>query len=102
MTALLRRWLRRCTEQYAERVECVLNRVAREMGVRTIRDLQPQRFLIYRRTRLRSGIANRTANMELTVIRTLLNWAVRSGYIGLNTLQGVQQLPAGKGYEPER
>ena len=87
------------SKPYADRVDRILQRITEEMNVRTIRDLQPQAFLLYRRMRLGQGIANRTANMELTVIRTVLNWGIRSGYIGFNPLQGVQTLPAGKGYE---
>ena len=89
----------RSTSRYAERVECILNRVVRSMRIRTIRDLNPQAFLLFRRARLAEGIANRTANMDLTVVRTVLNWAVRTGFVGFNPLQGVQQLPTGRGYE---
>jgi len=85
--------------QYAKRVESILRRVQLRMRLASVRDLHPQAFLIYRRSRLADKVANRTANMELTVVRSMLNWAIRSGYIGFNPLQGVQQLPAGKAYE---
>lgn len=85
--------------QYTNRVDNILRRVQSRMSLHSVRDLNPQAFLLYRRSRLADKIANRTANMELTVVRAMLNWAIRSGYIGFNPLQGVQQLPAGKAYE---
>ena len=92
--------LRACRSlRYANRVESILHRVQSRMNLTSVRDLHPQAFLLYRRSRLADRIANRTANMELTVVRSMLNWAIRSGYIGFNPLQGVQQLPAGKAYE---
>lgn len=92
--------LRACRSlRYAKRVESILHRIQSRMNLTSVRDLHPQAFLLYRRSRLADKIANRTANMELTVVRSMLNWAIRSGYIGFNPLQGVQQLPAGKAYE---
>ncbi len=87
------------SKRYADRAEAILRRIAGSTGARTIRELLPQQFLLYRRMRLAEGVANRTANMELTVLRTMLNWAVRIGCIAHNPLQEIQSLPAGKGYE---
>ena len=89
----------RRSEQYVVRARGILNRLVRSMRVRTIRDLNPRAFLLFRRARLAEGIANRTANMDLTVVRTVLNWGVQVGYIAFNPLQGVQQLPTGRAYE---
>lgn len=89
----------RRTPEYAADCEAILERLVREMRVRTVRDIQPQAFLAYRRERLKAKLANRTLNKELTVLRTMLNWAVRARYIGYNALQGVQQLASGPGYE---
>ncbi len=87
------------TPDYCDRVVIMLDNVRKGMGIRTMRDFQPQSFLQFRLRRLEQGIANSTANMELTAARGFLNWAVRAGYIGLNPLQPVQPLPAGKAYE---
>ena len=89
----------RRTRSYADRAEGILERVTTRMRVQTLRDFQPQPFLLYRRQRLREGRANRTVNMELNTVRTMLNWAVRTGYIAFNPLQAVEKLPAGKAYE---
>ena len=89
----------RRTPGYCDRVETVLNNAQTGMGVRKIRDFQPQAYLFFRRRRLAEGVANRTANMDLTVVRTFLNWTVQVGYIGFNPLQPVKPLPSGKAYE---
>ena len=89
----------RRSARYADRAESCIRRVIRETGAKRVRDLQPRSFLAYRQMRLRDGRANRTVNMELVTTRTFLNWAVRTGYIAYNPLQGVQPLPQGRGYE---
>lgn len=87
------------TPAYCDRVEAMLRHVTEGIGIRRMRDFQPQPFLRYRRARLEQGIANSTANMELVAARGLLNWAVRAGYIAVNPLLPVQLLPSGKAYE---
>ena len=61
----------RRTPEYAADCESILERLVREMRVRTVRDIQPQAFLAYRRERLKQHRANRTLNKELTVLRTM-------------------------------
>lgn len=89
---------RRSTAHY-ERVRNVLARVIAGMKVRAVRDIHPQAYLLYRRERLRQDITNRTANLELTILRAMINWAVAARYIGFNPLQGLKPLPAGRAYE---
>lgn len=82
-----------------DRVKGVLSRVLPAMKVGAVRDIQPQAYQLYRRERQRDGIANRTVNLELTILRALLNWAISARYIAVNPLQGLKPLPAGRGYE---
>lgn len=90
--------MRRAPAHYS-RVEGVLAHALPRMNVEAVRDIHPQAFLAYRRERLREGVSNRTANLELTIVKALLNWAVSARYIAINPLQGLKPLPAGRGYE---
>lgn len=89
----------RRTPAYVQRVRSLVKMLIESTHARTVRDLHPQAYLKFRQLRLRQGVANRTANMDLVTTRTMLNWAVRSGYIAFNPLQAVQTLPTGRGYE---
>ncbi len=89
----------RRTRAYVDRARGIIRRLVKDTRARIVRDLQPQAYLKFRQLRLSQGVANRTANMDLVTTRTMLNWAVRAGYIAFNPLQAVQTLPAGRGYE---
>lgn len=89
----------RGSQGYVERVTTIISRFLEHTRIRTMRQIVPPLFIGYRSRRLREGVANRTANMDLTVIRTMLNWAVSMGYLANNPLQAVRQLPATKAHE---
>jgi integrase len=48
---------------------------------------------VYRADRLAEGIKPRTVNMEVTVLGSMLRWAVAEGMIGSNPLAGLKALP---------
>ncbi len=85
--------------RYVRRVTDILVRVQASLRFRTLRDLRPQALLQYRRMRLGQHCANRTCNMEVRVVGTMLNWAVRIGILAHNPLAGIRSLPAGRAYE---
>ncbi len=84
---------------YVRRVRDILARVQANLRFRTLRDLRPQALLQYRRMRLSQHCANRTCNMEVRVVGTMLNWAVRTGLLAFNPIAGIRSLPAGRAYE---
>ncbi len=85
--------------RYVRRVRDILVRVQASLRFRTLRDLRPQALLQYRRMRLGEKRSNRTCNMEVRVIGTMLNWAVRTGLLAFNPIAGIRSLPAGRAYE---
>ncbi len=85
--------------RYVRRVRDILVRVQANLRFRTLRDLRPQALLQYRRMRLGQHCANRTCNMEVRVVGTMLNWAVRTGLLAFNPIAGIRSLPAGRAYE---
>ena len=56
----------------------------------------PEALLAWRSSRLAEGVANRTANMDVSSLQALLNWAVRSELILRNPIARVRALPAGE------
>ncbi len=79
---------------YIHKVSASLARVipAFPLSVREIRASHVQAFL---ESRTAKGAANRTANMDLAVLRAALNWAVRTELLGKNPIAAVHLLPSG-------
>ena len=89
----------RCTPRYVERAESSLSRWEVALRVRSVRELKPEAVLRQRRARLTAGVSNRTVNLEVTVLKTMLNWGVKTGLISVNPVAAVPMLPQGKAHQ---
>ncbi len=89
----------RTTQMHVINVELRLRRTIQNLRDPRVRDLTPLVAIQYRNQRLASGLAPRTANLEVDVVRSMLRWAVMAQVIAANPLQVIPRLRQGKGYE---
>ncbi|MBI3818848.1 MAG: site-specific integrase [Planctomycetes bacterium] len=74
-------------------------RILNEVSISIAQDLTPARILEWRRARLGEGVANRTANMDVSTLTSMLIWAVRMEIIQFNPIASVKPLPQGKAHQ---
>ena len=82
-----------------ERARCVLAKVITSVGDRRIRDLRVDVVQSYRQRRLAEGAAPRTVNLEIGMVKAMLNWGLRSGLVTRNPIQHLRPLPGGRANE---
>lgn len=63
------------------------------LNVELLGDLQPIQVIRYRNQLREGGLANRTANMVVDRLRTMLDWALGCGLIESNPLRNIRKLP---------
>ena len=86
----------RCTSGYVERAKGCLESILEDVPARLVSGLRPEHVLEFRRKRLEGGVTNRTANMHVSILKTMLNWGARNGLIAQNPIAAVGNLPQGK------
>lgn len=89
----------RVSDRQMTRVEGVLTRLIAHLGPLSVRDLRVEPVLAYRQLRQAEGAANRTINLEVGALRSMLKWAVEAGIIGKNPIERIKALPSGKAHE---
>jgi integrase len=68
---------------YAERLDYTF----RDLRLQYVEEIDPIRIDAYVRERLAAGLSPRTANIQVAVIRRMLDWAVEEGLITRNGLE---------------
>lgn len=81
------------------RASAVTLKVIAMIGDCRIRDLRVDRVLGYRQRRIADGVAPRTVNLEVGILKAMLNWGLRSGLISRNPIGHMKPLPAGRAHE---
>lgn len=72
-----------------------------KLGLRLVSDVRLEALMAYRQRRLgeKPQPANRTINLELGCLRSLMNWAVQVSLLKTSPLAGYRQLPQGRGHK---
>ncbi len=83
----------RASETHHANVKSSLKRVLAALQVEDLRDLQPIQVIRYRNQQRDAGLANRSANMLVDRLRSMLNWAVGCGLIDSHPLRFIRRLP---------
>ena len=86
----------RVTERHLENSKARLSRVLKGVNAQTVADLAPQDVQAWRRERVADGASNRTANLDVNSLRSMLRWALQAEIIGRDPLSTVKPLPEGK------
>lgn len=89
----------RATQGHYYHARLRLEHILAGCNVSTVQDITPTVVLDWRRGRLAEGVSNRTANMDVSTLSSLLNWAVRSELLTTNPLHALKPLPQGKAHE---
>lgn len=87
------------SESHVARSKIAIEAVLHSLGCSTVKGIQLDAVLQYRRTRQRTGTANATINKDVGCLRAMLNWAVRCGQIAWSPLQALSPLPGGKAHQ---
>ncbi|MCK6447904.1 MAG: tyrosine-type recombinase/integrase [Planctomycetes bacterium] len=83
----------RAVPRHVEQVQDRLHRIFRELGAKQVGDLTPLAMTKLRSKRLAEGVSNRTANLDLDVVRAMLTWAVSIDLLEANPLRKLKRLP---------
>jgi integrase len=81
------------TTRHHQGVKSRLDRVIEALRDPRVRDIRPLEVMTFRNSLLSEGLSNRTANLHVNNLRTMLGWAVRAGLIAQNPLAGFKGLP---------
>jgi len=76
-----------------------LGRILDALGARSVKGRSPAAVTDYLQRRVAAGVAHRTANAELEVLRAMRNWGVRHRLLAANQRAGVRPLPATKRHQ---
>jgi integrase len=82
----------RACPKHVVNTTATLDRVLAAIRAQRVRDLQPIELITYRASRLKAGLAHRSANLEIDVIRAALNWAVRVSLIAESPIRNLPRL----------
>lgn len=77
----------------AEESRVILDRLIVELGIEKVRDIRPDRVLLWRQQRVAQGASNKTVNNALAPLKAALRLAVRLRQIDSNPLAAVGVLP---------
>jgi integrase len=69
-----------------------LERLARDLGARTVRDIRAPLVMAWRDRRVAGGASNKTANTEVGYLKAALALAVRKGHLAAHPLHGLKGL----------
>lgn len=83
----------RTSASHHRNVKSSLEKLLTALRVKDLRDLQPIQVIRYRNQQREAGLANRSANMLVDRLRSILNWAVGSGLIDSHPLRFIRKLP---------
>ena len=80
----------------------LLDRTIRELGARTVGDLDRSRVSAWRQQRISAGASNKTVNNALAVLLAALAYAATLGVMTAAPLHGLRQLPVGPRHQRRR
>ncbi len=83
----------RASPTHHSNVKTSLDKVLAALRVDDLRDLQPIQVIRHRNQQREAGLANRTANLVVDRLRSMLNWAVGCGLIESHPLRNIRRLP---------
>ena len=89
----------RVSAAHYRNVELRLARTLAALGVERIDDLQPIAVIRYRNQLREQGLSNRSANLVVDNLRTMLGWADECGLVATNPLGRIRRLPDGAGHQ---
>ena len=89
----------RVTAAHVTNMKSRFKRIFEEIKARRVSDLRPGDVLAFRRQRVADGASNRTANLDVSALKAMLNWAVDAGILGANPLAKIKPLPQGKKHQ---
>src|SRR5687768_11707521 len=78
---------------YVDLADAHIRHVVKELKVERVRDLRPHAALELRAKLRASGLAVSTANRYITVLQSMLRWAVTIELIAENPLRNVKRIP---------
>ncbi|MEO6594519.1 MAG: site-specific integrase [Planctomycetota bacterium] len=79
-----------------------LKRLLAGLKVRRVLDLKAHDLQEWRASRLADGVANRTANMDVSTLKSMLRWAIDADLLTVNPLARLKPLPEGKKHQKFR
>ena len=83
-------------------VQARLDRMLAAFGPIRVRDLKPITLMQYRNARLAEGRTQRTANVDVSTLKAMLNWAVSAGLIAENPIGALKNLVEKEGQRAHR
>ena len=89
----------RVSSGHEKNIRLRLARTLLELDGLRIRDLRPMHLIRLRNEALAAGRSNRTANLIVETVKSMLKWAVENGLIAVSPIQNVKKLPEGKGHQ---
>lgn len=89
----------RVTPAHAKNITQRLARTLPQLAELRVRDLRPMHLIRLRNEALAAGKSNRTANLIVETVKSMLKWAVEAGLIAANPIQNVKKLPEGRAHQ---
>ena len=89
----------RVTPAHHRNVEQRLGRTLTALGAVLVSDLRPLEVIRFRNQRREEGASNRTANLVVDSLRSMLTWALECGLIDGSPLGRIRRLPDGAGHQ---
>ena len=89
----------RVSSGHEKNIRLRLARTLLELDGLRIRDLRPMHLIRLRNEALAAGRSNRTANLIVETVKSMLKWAVETGLIAASPVQNVKKLPEGRGHQ---
>ena len=86
----------RVSEGHHKNTRRRLEKIIGELSVARLADLRPAVIHEWRSRRLEEGVANRTVNLDVSSLQSMLRWALDAELIGVNPVARVKPLPEGK------
>ena len=81
--------------RYKERTQQALEKIIGGLGVRFVNAITPQRIEVYKRRRLKE-VSPSTVNIELRILKAMLNRAVSQGWISKSVVPRIDFIKAGR------
>lgn len=79
-----------------------LRHVVEELGECRVQDLRPMDVVRIRGQAVAQGASNRTANLLIDRVQSMLRWAEENEFIGRNPIRNLKRLPESKGHQRYR
>ena len=87
------------TPAHFRNVSVRLKRTLAALGAERVDDLRPLIVIRYRNKLSRDGLSNRSANLVVDSLRTMLTWASDCEIVEKNPLSRIRRLPDGPGHQ---